>query len=301
MSSIGFVFKARGAKAQSQFESQRRKPASDANWTKNFEFLRKFKDETGDTLVPKVFKENQTFSSWVYTQRHLYKKRQAGLTNVLTDQRIESLNSLDFVWNAKKDKQWKDRDRKLKNDKVEDLWQKYFNELVQFKEVHGHTMVPKVHKENQALSSWVFRQRRHFRLREQGLEHSMMDYRLQQLEDIKFQFRVRGYRRSNSKGDTDAEGETSISNIVPEVAKATSPPNENGLTSEEEKKSGDETTTGSVEQSRSRINNNSNNNNNMNLDLDLNESDKHGHFTNTTRLTNGNQSSEDAAMEAMDV
>lgn len=296
LSAIGFVFKARGAKAQTQFESQRRKPASDANWTKNFEYLRKFKDETGHTLVPKIFKENQTFSSWVYTQRHLYKKRQAGLTNVLTDQRIESLNSLDFVWNAKKDKQWKDRDRQLKNDKVKDLWQKYFNELVKFKEVHGHTMVPKVYKENQALSSWVFRQRKHFRLREQGLEHSMMDYRLQQLQDIKFQFRVRGHRRPNSKDDTDTEGDASSSNIVSEDGKGTSQPNENVLSSEEERKSGDETTTEFIEQSRSSINNSSNSDNDMNLDLDKNENDKHGNLTNTTRLTNGNQPSEVTAL-----
>ena len=48
----------------------------------------------------------------------------------------------------------------------------------------GHTMVPKVYQDNQALSSWVFRQRKHFRLREQEKAHSMTDQRLEQLNDV---------------------------------------------------------------------------------------------------------------------
>jgi len=61
---LGFVFHARSTKEQSQVESQRRKPASDANWMKNFELLSEFKEKMGHTLVPKVYKTNQTFSSW---------------------------------------------------------------------------------------------------------------------------------------------------------------------------------------------------------------------------------------------
>ena len=120
----------------------------------------------------------------VYTQRHLYKKRQEGQTNLLSDERIDKLNSIDFVWNAKKDKQWKDKDRSRKIEKVKDLWQKYFDELVEFKEMFGHTLVPKVYRENPLLSSWVFRQRKHYRLREEGKAHSMTDQRLEQLEDV---------------------------------------------------------------------------------------------------------------------
>lgn len=48
----------------------------------------------------------------------------------------------------------------------------------------GHTLVPKIFPENPSLSSWVFRQRRHFRLREEGKAHSMTDQRLQQLTDV---------------------------------------------------------------------------------------------------------------------
>ena len=64
LNNLGFVFRARSTKEQSQVDSQRRKPASDANWMKNFEILRDFKETTGHTLVPKVYKANQTFSSW---------------------------------------------------------------------------------------------------------------------------------------------------------------------------------------------------------------------------------------------
>ena len=61
---LGFVFRARSTKEQTQFESFRRKPNSDAIWMKHFELLKEFKKETGNCLVPKVYKKNQTFSSW---------------------------------------------------------------------------------------------------------------------------------------------------------------------------------------------------------------------------------------------
>ena len=210
LKSIGFIFKALGTKEQLQFESQRRKPASDANWKKNLDLLCQYKMEYGDTLVPKKYKPNQTLSSWVYTQRNLYKRRleeSAGVgagagvvgyeetdnanvnqMNSLTNERIEALNSIDFVWNAKKDRVWQDKDRHEKIAKGKDLWQKYYDELVEFKCIHGHTMVPKVYKENQSMSSWVFRQRKYFRLREQGKAHSMTDERLKQLEDVSLVF-----------------------------------------------------------------------------------------------------------------
>ncbi len=168
LQSIGFIFQAKKTKEQQQFEIQRRKPTSDANWNYNFDLLCQYKTKYGNTLVPKVFKENQTFSSWVYTQRHLYKKKMSqdsvgsgdgdasdgdtndnsndatdvnGMpnmnNNILSDERIEKLNSINFVWNAKKDRQWQDKDRHRKMEKVKDLWEKYYQELIEFKEIHG--------------------------------------------------------------------------------------------------------------------------------------------------------------------
>jgi ribosomal protein L34 len=61
---LGFVFRARSTKEQSKVESIRRQPSSDANWMRNFEILKEFRERMGHTLVPKVYKENQTFSSW---------------------------------------------------------------------------------------------------------------------------------------------------------------------------------------------------------------------------------------------
>lgn len=64
-----------------------------------------------------------------------------GSTNDLTDERIDALNNMGFVWSAKKNKQWKDEDRRQKIEKTNDLWQKYFDELIKFKEVHGKDML----------------------------------------------------------------------------------------------------------------------------------------------------------------
>jgi hypothetical protein len=104
-------------------------------------------------------------------------------------------------------------------------------------------MVPKVHKENQALSSWVFRQRKHFRLREQNKAHSMTDQRYQKLLDIKFQFRVRGPRGPNKRKANEIEGERPTNDGI--LSQDEEGGNSSGrdvvIVSEEEKKSNQST------------------------------------------------------------
>ena len=48
----------------------------------------------------------------------------------------------------------------------------------------GHTRVPKVYKLNQPLSTWVFRQRAHYRRRSEGEINAMSDKRLKLLKKV---------------------------------------------------------------------------------------------------------------------
>lgn len=188
---IGFVFRAKHSKEQNMVDAARRKPQLDAKWNKFYKEFCEYRKKTGSCLIPKVFEENQPLSSWAFTQRHHMKRRKDGKHNLLTEDRIKKLNDLGFIWHAKQNKEWQDADRIRKQAMVESMWQNHYKSLLAFKQKHGHTRVPKVYKENQAMSTWVFRQRAHYRRRMEGDEHALSDHRLSLLQKVDFQFRVR--------------------------------------------------------------------------------------------------------------
>lgn len=141
----------------------------------------------------------------------MYAKLQKGEESTLTPERIRLLEEVGFVWNAKKDLEWQRNDRFRKVDMADDSWVKHYEDLIAFKEKHGHTIVPKRYEADQQLSSWVFRQRRLYRLRLEGKPNGISDDRLKKLQDIDFQFRIRA---SRSKKEDMANG---ISEEMPEA------------------------------------------------------------------------------------
>jgi hypothetical protein len=69
------------------------------------------------------------------------------MKNELPERRLRILNSIDFDWDPRQFERTPDSDAK---------WNERFHELKQFKEVHGHTMVPQGSGE---LGRWVKMQR----------------------------------------------------------------------------------------------------------------------------------------------
>lgn len=67
-----------------------------------------------------------------------------------------------------------------------DLWSERFAELLQFKEVHGHCLVPHIYPLNPLLSQWVKRQRYQFKLKGIGRHSTLTDDRHQKLEAVGF-------------------------------------------------------------------------------------------------------------------
>ena len=74
--------------------------------------------------------------------RWVNKQRQAAKRSALSDNRIERLNVLGFLWNA-----------------LESSWEEMSDALADFKRVHGHCNVSQGWRENPKLASWVNTQR----------------------------------------------------------------------------------------------------------------------------------------------
>eukprot|EP00934_Nitzschia_sp_Nitz4_P007212 Nitzschia sp. Nitz4//scaffold59_size112058//88809//89669//NITZ4_004124-RA/size112058-processed-gene-0.201-mRNA-1//1//CDS//3329555168//7202//frame0 len=149
------------------------------HWTEKFEELTSFKLRFGHCLVPNNWKENVKLSQWVKRQRHQYKLRSEGKSSSLSPERIEALETLGFVWSVQ-----------------EDTWGERFQELMAYKELYGHTNVPKNCKLHPQLSVWVKYQRRHLRLFLAGQRSSMTNERFLKLTELGFQWNPRKPRGS---------------------------------------------------------------------------------------------------------
>mmetsp|Transcript_5649 Transcript_5649/g.13316 ORF Transcript_5649/g.13316 Transcript_5649/m.13316 type:complete len:384 (+) Transcript_5649:55-1206(+) len=69
-----------------------------ALWLERFHELSEYKKLHGHSVVPTKCQENQRLGTWVHHQRREYKKYQLGKPSHMTAERIEALESLDFVW-----------------------------------------------------------------------------------------------------------------------------------------------------------------------------------------------------------
>ena len=173
-----------------------------AKWFSKFNELKDFKLITGHLLVPM---DNKQLYGWIGSQRRDL------IADKLSKQKIELLNSINFIWDPKEEKwqikynqlkkyhliyghtnppidelysslaNWCASQRKIyrKNELSQDrilllenidfnfnpldkLWKDQFNELKKFKLLKGHTR-PVKGKDDNTLSSWVFKQRRYYK------------------------------------------------------------------------------------------------------------------------------------------
>lgn len=67
-----------------------------------------------------------------------------------------------------------------------DQWAERFQELVQFKAQHGHTLVPHSYPPNPLLAQWIKRQRYQYKLKHLGRHSTLTDARQQELEAMGF-------------------------------------------------------------------------------------------------------------------
>jgi len=92
----------------------------DAVWTSRYQELVTYKEKNGHTQVPSSY---PVLGVWVGTQRKQFRLKLKGNYSHMTDDRIEMLNNIDFVWEV-------------------NTWVERFEELKQFHAQHGHFLVP---------------------------------------------------------------------------------------------------------------------------------------------------------------
>jgi hypothetical protein len=138
-------------------------------WNQRFRDLLKFRGKYGHCFVPLDWPQNPSLAHWIKHQRYQYKAKLEGKHSTLTEVRQETLEELGFVWDSHRA-----------------TWQERFNEMVVYREIHGHSNVPSRDEENPKLSSWMKCQRRQYKLYTQGGKSHMTPERIAKLSSIGF-------------------------------------------------------------------------------------------------------------------
>lgn len=104
-------------------------------WNTRYQQLVVFQKEFHHCCVPLNYQKNPSLAHWVKRQRYQYRmKMTPGKHSTLTDERQYALEQLGFVW-----------------DSHAAAWEERWNQLHEFRQVHGHSRVPKNYPENTAL------------------------------------------------------------------------------------------------------------------------------------------------------
>eukprot|EP00536_Pseudo-nitzschia_multiseries_P005258 jgi/Psemu1/190101/e_gw1.96.74.1 len=110
------------------------------NWDEMYERLVAYSSKYGSTRVPRVYEEDLQLGRWVSTQRRCCKSKER-----IDPERVRRLNAIGFVWHAEQS--------------PEEKWEMMYQRLVEYKEQHKTTCVPKKYEKDLKLSNWVRRQR----------------------------------------------------------------------------------------------------------------------------------------------
>lgn len=143
-------------------------------WQERLNELKDFRRATGHCLVPHTYPENPELARWVKRQRSQYGLFKQGKKSSISEDRIQILNDLGFVWNS-----------------YEQTWRERLHELLDYKEKHGNCAVPTSYPCNQKLAIWVKGQRRQYKLYCDGKPSNITAERIAKLNKHSFQWNVR--------------------------------------------------------------------------------------------------------------
>lgn len=154
-------------------------------WQIMFDALKKYYIDNGDYRVPARCSINPKLGRWVNTQRKMYNQVFCGSASSnesfalspFMKSRFTLLESIGFTWSV--------------TDK--NAWYTMFHELQEFRDQHGHCLVPNRYLPNRKLGGWVKRQRHCYKLFKQGKASSMTKKRFAALNSIGFSWNaIRG-------------------------------------------------------------------------------------------------------------
>jgi len=160
LNDLGFVF---------------RKMGKTHTWEERMGQLQRYKEEFGHSKVPKSHPELGVF---VNRQRYEYTKWIQGRASTMNEKRKKDLENLNFVFVAGKKMSHVD----FKNKKT---WDERYLELLQFRDVYGHTIVPQSYP---GLGEWVHTQRTYYKKLKRGKQSPLTGERVLRLADVGFAF-----------------------------------------------------------------------------------------------------------------
>ena len=132
--------------------------------------------KTNKQLV-RIYDPYKQLGRWVNNQRKEYKKKLGGLRSSLTKDRLEKLEKIGVEW-----------------DMFTRIWEQRYNELIEFKKLHGHCNVTINNEGYDRLVVWLKEQRKLYRKMIHGKPCSMSKERADKLEKMGFRL---GFSISN--------------------------------------------------------------------------------------------------------
>jgi len=152
-------------------------------WLTRLEHLKEFKKLHGHCGAPTYDKENKKLGLWVKAMRKEYKKFMKGEDTSLTCEQVGKLNDLGFEWKL------------LHQAKVP--WQTRFEQLKEFKTLHGHCRVTKAW--NLALYNWVIKKRQFYVRLKRGQKSPLTEEQITELNSLGFDWKpVRGRKKKTA-------------------------------------------------------------------------------------------------------
>jgi Helicase associated domain len=169
---------AHGSDSSQASNECRVRPYQACQWTVKFHELCQYRQRHGNCLVPHNYKPNMLLARWVKRQRYQYKLFKEGKASTMTEDRAAALNAVGFVW-----------------DSQETAWEERLMELTEFRGAQGHCNVPCTYRINPPLAAWVKCQRRQYKLYRNGKPSNITAPRIQQLENLGFEWEPRANKR----------------------------------------------------------------------------------------------------------
>jgi hypothetical protein len=158
-------------------DSKRFRDYQSKQWDQSFDELSTFRSSRGHSQVPHGFKVNRSLSRWVKRQRYQYKLLQEGKPSTMTEDRIQRLEDVGFVWQSHNSS-----------------WERRVSELSEFQRLHGNVSVPTGYGNNPQLATWVKQQRRQYKLFCHGSSSNITLERIEQLQSMGFKWSLRTRR-----------------------------------------------------------------------------------------------------------
>lgn len=142
------------------------------NWDERYGELLAYYEVYRNANVPHNFSNTQLYN-WVMAQRQ--RKNDNLRLKPLSQKQITLLDEINFYWGRGEDD-------------LSPKWLQMYQQLTEYKEIHGNTDVPNRGRENRSLSAWVSAQRQAF------AAGNLLITRIEKLKEIEFRFilRVRG-------------------------------------------------------------------------------------------------------------